>query len=227
MSVLIRPRAITVNFDDSGNVRATRGDVFAFTDDAGKPITPKFIGTKNSFTQDELEAAFPHAELVAQVSSLTVDKTALIAERDALAAAQTALITERDTLATEKDALTAERDALTAERDALAPLAAQVESLKAQLVTVLGVPVFDAADILVQMTAAEKDAITVTVAKNDELRPLWTAFLGRVKGAKISLNNATFQAALSGLQSIIGAERVVEMFARIKIDIVNGKYIVS
>lgn len=111
---------------------------------------------------------------------------------------------------------------LTAERDVLA---AQVEPLKEQIRTLKGVPRFQAADLLKQITDAEKEHITQFVANNDQLRPLWAAFLGRIVGAPIPLDSQTFLAALHGLRQALGEQRVSEMFTALNINLDEGSYI--
>lgn len=133
-----------------------------------------------------------------------------------------ALQIERDALASERDALAPERDALAAQ---MTTQAATIESLKAQLRAELGTPVFKAADLLAQITDAEKDHITQFVANDDQLRPLWSAFLGRVVGAPIAIDSPTFLAAADGLKQALGEPRVAELFTALNIDLVAGAYI--
>lgn len=132
------------------------------------------------------------------------------------------LLAQVSVLTTERNALAAERDAKQAELTALAAL---VEPLKEQIRTLKGVPRFLAVDLLKQITDAEKEHITQFVANDDQLRPLWVAFLSRVAGAPISLDSQTFLAALYGLRQALGEARVAELFVTLNIDLATGKYI--
>lgn len=112
-----------------------------------------------------------------------------------------------------------------AERDALATQVAAIEPLKEQIRALKGTPKFQAADLLKQITDAEKEHITKFVANDDRLRPLWAAFLTRVTGAPISIDSQTFLTALAGLKAALGEQRVTDMFTALNIDIVNGRYV--
>jgi len=156
-------RELRVSFEDDGSVRAIKGDLWQITtDEAGKLVDQKHIGTKKSFSEAELATTLPQSTLSAQINTLQNTRDTLTTERDALKAERDDLKVERDTLkpvadtvpalTTERDAVKAERDALKTERDQLggqiaekttaidtlnATNAATVQALKDQIITLM------------------------------------------------------------------------------------------
>lgn len=98
-------RELKISFNDDGTVRAVKGDMWRVTIDENDVTDQKHVGTKNSFTAEELEAALPNAGLIAQVLALTAERDEAMAAKEAAETAKAAAEQTVTSLQAEFDAL--------------------------------------------------------------------------------------------------------------------------
>jgi hypothetical protein len=197
-------RELRVSFEDNGFVRAVKGELWQITtDEVGKIVDQKHIGTKNSFAEEELAVALPHPALLAQITDLQEHCATLAAERNRLQARETARSTAIDEL-----------------------LPNVPDALKAAIAQLKGAPTFSPNALIALFSEADTAAIVATISGSAELRALYHALSNRAAmgDRPIPIDSPTFLAGLAGLKTALGEERVAELFAQLSIDLSTSRY---